>query len=509
MIYFHWPASIVSIVIGLVLVGPFIYFIYRSGNEYKGIYMFRSDAELHYLARMNIGINEWTTGNPFLEDTEKTPSPLLTVSEIFLATPSKITGISVPNLNLIYKFLLPTICSLLVYSLFFRLINSRLWSIAGTIMIMLGSFLFNIPDLAHLFKWENDYGQFLPFDRPVNPELSSILFFSYLHALFSFLRDKSNKNIYILTVLLGLSFYVYFYSFTFFLTLNFVLLLYFLYKKEFLSVKKLVISTVFGMIIGSYAIINIYNLYTHPYFSSLSKLGDISYSNAPIVSLAWLIVFGIFVITNIIVKQMPFRGYIILLLATSFLVTNQQVITGIFLQQGHYHWYFNVPIYAIAVTFSLFYLLRGKRRFFYKAVALFICLLSFLQAFLVQSSSYVKAYEQTVIDNKYASVLDWLRERPKSVVLAEDFLSALIPVYTKNKIVWEDHAGFYLMSDDRRSLTNSFVLNNLNNKEYAKRLKIDYIVLDQKRVEIYNLQGNNFLKEVYKDDTFVIYAFKD
>lgn len=509
MISFHWPALIFVLIVGFVLVGPFVYFMYQSGDEYKGIYMFRSDAELHYLARMNAGVSEWTTGNPFFDNEEKLPSPLLTVSEIFLAIPSKIIGISIPNLNLVYKFLLPTICSLLVYFLLFKLTRSRLGSITGMVLIMLGSFLFNISDLIHLFKWENAYGQFLPFDRPINPQLSSILFFLYLYVVFLFFKYKSSKSIYAMTFLLGLSFYIYFYSFTFFLCLNFVLLFYLLHKKEYESIKKLVISTVVGIVIGSYAVINIYSLSTHQYFGSLSKVGDITYSHTPVISLAWLIVTSFFILINFIAKSVPFKGYILMLLSTSFLVVNQQVITGISLQQGHYHWYFNVPIYAIVVVFSLFYLLREKRMALFKVIALLICLTSLFQAFLVQSSSYLRAYRQTVIDNKYAPILDWLNKRPRSVVLADDSLSALIPVYTKNKIIWEDHASFYLMSDDRRKLTNSFVFNNLDNREYLERLKIDYIVLRKEFLESYNLKKKDFLKEVYKDDTFSIYAFKD
>jgi hypothetical protein len=507
MIIFHWASLIAAFIIGLVLVGPFIYFIYKSGNEYKGIYMFASDAELHYLARMNIGINEWTMGNPFFDNEEGLPSPLFTVSEIFLAIPSKVIGINVPTLNLVYKFLLPAVCSLFAYSLLFKLTKSRRGSIAGMTMIMIGSFLFNIPDLIHLFKWESVYGQFLPYDRPVNPQLSSILFFLYLYLVFVFLTRKSNGSIYAMTFLLGLSFYVYFYSFTFFLCLNFVLLFYLIYKKDYISGKKLVISTVLGIVMGFYAIINIYSLYSHPYFESLAKLGDITYSHAPIISLAWLMVTVAFVSINFIVKYLPFRGYMYVLLLTSFLVINQQVITGISLQQGHYHWYFNVPIFVIVTIYMLTHILKNKKRFLFVSITILICFLSILQAFLVQSSSYKNAYKQTIIDNKYASILDWLGKKPRSVILTENSLSALIPVYTNNQVVWEDHASYYLMNNDRRKLTNNFVLKNLRNRQLFERLNIDFVVLDQTNVTGYIDEQDTFLKEVYKDDTFVIYAF--
>jgi len=483
----HLGAIVIAILIGVSTVGPQLFFIHKAGAEYQGIYMYRSDAELHYLAQMK----SERLNNPFLLEAEEFgPVPLYIVAEKVLAFPAKVLGIPISDINLLYKFLFPIGVALLVYFLVFRLIRDRMWSVTTMVVVMLGSNLISLPDLIHLIKWDQAYGQFSLYSRPVNPQFSALFLFGFLHILLSALRTKKWEWFIGAGLLLGTSFYVYLYSATFFLIALIVLSF---------ACRRFLLSVAIGLGLGIAAFRNAFLLFSHPYYDDFAKVGDIIRSHAPILSIGVLAAIALFIVTF---KKWQDRTLITGLLLTAIVVVNQQVVTGTLIQDGHYHWYFNVPISIIVLIISLYHLVNRKIGI---ACIVVLCGASVAVTILIQTSTYTLFYKQALYENKYMVVLDWLKENtePSSVVLANNTLSALIPVYTNNYVVWEDHASYYLMSPKRREFTTDFVLKNIKERN---RYKIDYFVWNKETEPEWKLGQYPFLKEVYKDATFVIYA---
>lgn len=473
----HIWGLVVACAFGLAMVLPQLFFIYQSGSDFKGVYMFRSDAELHYLARMS---HSSSLGSPFLKEDKDSPTPLYTVSEQILALPGLVFGISVPKLSLFYKFLLPAIIYILVYFLAFRLTEKRLQSVLIAICVTFGAALLNFPDLVHLFRWEYAYGQFSIYSRPVNPQFSSIFFFAYLHVLLSFYKKKDWETAVSLGMLVGVSFYIYFYLATFLLVTTLV-------SAVLLKSKKLAVALLIGLGWGIAALVHTLHMSTHPFFADFSRVGDIVKSHRMIVSNAFLITLCAFVYGY---PRMPYRQFVTALLITTFLVVNQQVITGSLLQEGHFHWYYNVPIYMLVLCLV------------FPRIVPLIAVLAVASTVLIQSSTYHLAFTSSLDQNKYAPVFEWLNAHTprESVVFANNTFSALVPVYTHNLVFWEDHASYYLLSPKRREYTAQFVLEN-----FAKRkdeFELDYVVRDNQLDKEWKLP---FLKEVYKDGRFVIY----
>jgi len=235
----HFLAVLFSVLVGVLIVGPQLVFIANEGEHYQGLYMMTTDAEEFYLARMQEFYDEGRIGNPYLYEYKYYgPAFYSWGAEVLLAIPGKLTGISVPTLNLIYKFLLPAFEFLLVYALLFRLTGARAWSIAGACMVFTGLVWFEWEYLKHNIYYALQTGHisdlwYRPYalyaGRPVHPQFSQIHFFLYLH-VFLFIHEGRSSHgfrwLIVLGALLALSFYTYFYSFTFFLALNAVFALF-------------------------------------------------------------------------------------------------------------------------------------------------------------------------------------------------------------------------------------------------------------------------------------------
>lgn len=502
-------ALLLSALIGLVIVAPQLWFINRLGNNYRGIILTGSDAELHYLARMQESVDGGSFGNPFIyEYKNSVPSTAYTISEAILAWPAKVFDISVPVLNILYKFLLPLVISLLVYGLTYRLIGDRLWAVVSMMLVVLGPTLVNFPDIVHLIHWDKVYTQFSLYARPINPEFSSILFFVYLHTLLTFLRKKTQIWFLLLGALLGLSFYVYLYSYTFFVALNLVVFLVYATKKEKEVSLGILKASVIGFVLGLFSIVNMVQLYRHPYFKNMAAVSDVVASHHPIISIVGIIMAIIFVIFALRRKDYPDLGFLGVLLTTSFVVVNQQIITGILIQEGHYHWYFNTPIFILILIVVGYNFVGPKHRLVGDTLAILTGLAAIASVALIQISSYQYWAPRTSVAQKYAPVLSWVKENtPKeSVVFANQSLSELIPVYTSNNVVWEAHAAFYLLPIERRNFTPENIMAAPSLEKGLLPYRVDYLIWDTVENPDWKLDKYSFLSKLYDNGEFKIYG---
>src|SRR3989338_6221195 len=119
----HWGAILFALTIAVFMAGPEIFMRLSLGDEFQGISLHGSDSELFYLARMRQTYNgESAWDNPyFYEYRGQFPIAYALFTEPVLAYLGKWLGISVPELNLIYKFVFSGIIFLLIYAFMFRL----------------------------------------------------------------------------------------------------------------------------------------------------------------------------------------------------------------------------------------------------------------------------------------------------------------------------------------------------------------------------------------------------
>jgi hypothetical protein len=506
-----WIAILGAISMGVLIVSPYLISIIKIGSDYRGMYSMTSDAEPHYLARIHETYDGNGPGNPFIfEYKNSVPTSSYTFSETTLALPGILFNISVPTLNLLYKFLLPTLLALLVYVLCFELTQSRPWSIVGMLAVILGHSLFNIPDILHLIRFEKVYTAFLMYARPVNPQFSSAFFFLYLICLLRASRGMGRRWYVYLGFLLGASFYVYFYSFTFLLALTMVSIITALFVKRLAFAKALIAVLVSGIMLGLPVVYQLYTFVSHPLYQDLIPLVGYHFSRQPIISLVGLVTISLLILWYFLKGKREEKTdvcFIVSLMLTAFLVINQQVITGRVLQEGHYHWYFNTPIFIITLLWLGWKMWGTRNDLRVKVVLGAVGLVSILSALFIQYSSYQNniAYAQQI--QRYGPILAWLdmHTEKESVVLANQDISQFIPVYTADNVVWEDHADYYLLSADRRKYRPEAIMQSVDLKQELKKYRVDYVVWDKVVDSRWHLEKYSFLIPIYTEKNVSIY----
>jgi hypothetical protein len=484
----HWFIIFVSIFAGLVMVLPQLIFMLNLRSEYKGIYMMQSDAEPHYLAKMQETYDGNKIGNAYYFD-EKNIWPVVyyTLSERILALPGMIFGLSVPNINLIYKFFLPIICSLLIYLLAIRLCKDKTWSIITTCLIMFGSPLTSLVDLKHILLFEKVYTQFSLFSRPINPQFSFIFLLLYIFLLFMYVKNNKKYLILLLGILFGLSAYLYIYTFLFLLTLNSVVFIYFIFIKEKRYISTgILLTLLIGICLGLREILEIYMLNSTPLFKQISDL-QISGSTGPILGLFQFLTYMSFVLFLVVDKngrKSHNTNVISCLLITTFIVLNHQLITHMTVQYGHFHWYFNTPIYFIVIVFVVINISRHFSNIFFdsliKKIFIAISIIAIYSTVFVQYSSYNNNYNEVKNMQSLKSIFDWLNNNNERtcVVLADNTISELIPVYTHCDVLEANYGRSYILSSERRRYGYNDVMKDIS--LYGKtKYRVDFIVCDK------------------------------
>lgn len=453
LIYHKW-ALLVSLFVGFVVILPQVMTVVSLGEKYDGIYIMKMDAEEHYLARMQEFLDFRSLNNPFLfEDRGLAPSASFTISESILSLPLVFGLGSVTNINLFYKFILPALLFFGFYLLMFRLTNDKFWSIAFATTTILGyaSLTFGgIKDII-FFNFENFPANM--YGRPINPAFSSIFFVIYLHLVLSVYRKLDNKLLVVMASVFGLSFYIYFYSFTYFIAINAVCFVILFINKKTKEAYGVAYATIFGIAVGVFAIINMVKLLLHENYVYLAPISNIVNSRQPIFSflgVGTLFIFIIYLFFKWKSRQND-EYFLITLILTAFIAINQQVVTGISIQEGHYHWYFNTPVYLMVLFWVGYKLLKSGNRILYFAIPAFFIFISFFVSVFGQVSFYKDWAPQVFEQQRYANVFRWLNQNATKtdVVFSNNELSLKIPAYTITNPYWNYFTLAYLTPLER------------------------------------------------------------
>jgi hypothetical protein len=503
-----WGALMVSIVVGLVIIAPQLIFIQHLGSAYQGIYMHNTDAEPHYLARMEEAVKGEGIGNPFIVEFRNTvPPSFFSYSEELLAIPARITPLSVPVLNLLYKFLLPALLAFVMYTLVVALTSSRAWAGVSAIALVLGVTTFNLGTFLNLLQGRLVYEQFLLYSRPVSPVLYVLFLLGYLHLLF--VRPYSRTRLLLLGLLYGLSWYLFIYLSTFLTALLGSLVLWHLLKRDIASARRYAAVAIAGFIPAIPAVMNLHAITQSPYYGLFVGPIGLEHTHAPYLHIPLLII--ALVVGWYSYRHRPYR-YLketFVLLATSLVVMNQQVLTGLSLHPAHYITYFCMPVYVLVMILLLSSWLKthtGLRGVLQVAIVLYAVVAS---AFILYSS-YARWAPVVVTEQRYAPVLAWLdmHSPTDSVVMANPVLSELIPAYTADNVMWEVHANAYLMPQSRWDFTPDNALTAPDFCTFISQYRLDYVVQDAADPAWSSLGSKTCLRPAAEMGGFTIYEIR-
>jgi hypothetical protein len=336
----------------------------------------------------------------------------------------------------------------------------------------------------------------------------------YLHVFLSALRQRTSKYFIWLGIYSGCAFYIYLFLSTFILTLNCCAVVWSVCRKDFDLVKKLLLSIGLGVAIGSYFVYHSYLVVKNPLYAPYARAINVTASHVWDISQVSLFTYGMFAVYLALRhrSRKPFdidNQFLLLILATTFLVINQQVITGFELQRGHYHWYFNVPIYIFVLFYILYDSMRDSqifaaRKYIFPIV---VTCLAVFWGFYTQLSTTARISAQYYAESQvYVPLLNYLSSLPPdSVIFANNELSELIPVATHNYVVWAQPAQFFLVPTERRAFNQDNLLSSGFQLKKFGNYRLDYLVWDTKNDPTWKIDQYHFFRLIEQIGDFKVY----
>lgn len=462
----HYLILIIALMAGIMTSVPQIIEAKKVVN-FQGIYKAMNNDERYYFARARDVMDGHSfLGNPYLFEHKNEQPMQFWLPDYILAKPLAILNIENIHYGYIfYDFLLPTILTLLTYSIIYLLTRSKTISFLSTAFLHLNLFLYI-------------------FNRAPSPQLNFIFWLLLFLFWLKFLQDPSRKNALLTGIFFGLLFHVYTYYWTFYVVFFAVFIgINFLLKRKIEYRKYLLIGATAFAIAIPYFISMIKSVKLSYYSESLARVGMINThlpSGTKIVGWGMIILILLYVSYKKEVIKLGQRS--IFLLSGSLaamIVTNQQIITGKNLQFSSHYWMPSVFIYIFVLAFLFSYWQKKiKNRkikvllIIFVGVYIFYYPINYVNNIIMKDA--LKYRESEIMLQDYAPLFNWLNKNTEldSVVYADSDLSAYIPIYTSNNIYSFAMAGLHFMSDEE--FQERFILNNYwdeFNKEYLLNKK--------------------------------------
>lgn len=442
----HALAYVLAAIIGIICIAPYVYFAMTP--EYRGIALIGQDAEDHYLARMQeVYDGHPATGNVFLPYKD-TPYLIPPLGENIVALLGKVFFMTAAQVNVFAKFLFPFLAFLFVYALGFAMTGSPTAGLLGATLAMLGTDFMSYPrDMLALLRGGSAQDG-IYWARPINPEVSGAVLFGALWLIYcSFIKREAARwfEIVAIALLFGLSVYISPYTWSFLGMLLLLLCGHALWQKKFTRAKQIFSAGALGALCAISFISNYISAVHAPGYAYAALQQGVLHSHAP--------VFGVWVFVLLLVPLIAWpkqlhasRIFFIASAAALLLVLNQQVLTGVYLQPGHFHWYITKPLTGLmlgvwgVLMMERFVPQRWIRLGGYTIVIIVLV----AGAALAQVRFYRTHAPDARAAQSYAPLLAYLRGGPPAVVFADTALSAYIPIYTSDDAPGDAYANMYI-----------------------------------------------------------------
>ncbi len=442
----HWRVLVCALVLAALLGSPLYLIPHELGSAYKGVDIVHFGNDEHgYLVRGEEVLEGHGLGQIYLSDGKDTSDPTFSQVERFMLFPFTFFHLH-PNIVTVYNAV-NTIAifflALVIYAFVFAMSGDSLLAAAAAVFVIGGYSI--IEEKSLFFSSFNIYG------RSVFPFASSIPFFGFLLLTYeAIVSRKSAWYSIVAGVILGALFYDYFYAWTFAAALLATLFVVLLVRRDIPGVMRTMLIGSIGIVLGLGTIIPFLQLYASQSGGQLSYFLWSVHGRTPIMSLAGLaglLIYGLYWWRmKGADKNSPF---ILACIVAGWIALNQQLITGSFVQYGHYYWYFIVPVLICLCLYMV-----GKcipRRLMVWVYGALIAL-AFVSTAGGQYQSVKHNLSGNEHDQSYASLLSVLASLPRGTILTgpgSDSQSLLVPIYTDDDLYWYVGATTYHTSFDR------------------------------------------------------------
>lgn len=452
----HCIGILIAIIIGAIVAAPPI--IWHFSPEFRGVEMLKTNTEVHYVAQVQeVYDGDPLLRNPFFADLKDAPYLFPPLSPNIVAWFGKLFSLSAIHAVIVTRFLFVTLLSFCIYFLTTLMSGSRRAGFIAAPFVILGYALVDPKNIFALFGIGAGGGEntFIDYGRPINPAMSSLFFFAYMVCFWQYLYAEKQRRLYgiLSVVLLGVSFYVYLFTWTFIYTFNAFLFLLYGWQKDKERMKKVFLVSGVAALFGIPYFLNVYRASFHPdYAVSSLRFGFVKTHEWHLSR----VLVGAAVVFAFVYRRLPrplTLWYAAIFLA-AFVVANEQVVTGQYLFNDHYHWYYTTPLLIIFGSIILGRIgdqCEVPRRWWARGATMFVIALLFYQGIRVQYTSYQHVLPEVRSEQRYASVFSWLNtETPKeSVVYASYPIMKAVPALTHNNVYFHGTGIYTLVPNER------------------------------------------------------------
>jgi len=455
----HKYAILAAVLCGLIMIGPHIFFALKLGNAYRGIYIIQTDSEHVYLARMQeiIDGHPLMGSVPFLEYKDKPPLIPPTLLDLTFVFSSKIFSVSLVNILIFSKFLLPAILFMLIYTFVFKVSEdessfSKFNAIAAATLVVLGYDAIGLKTIEYL---RNAGSAFLLWSRPINPIFGGVLLFSILLILWVVMREDKLDLTKIISgaVILFFAYVSYFFSWGMMLSILGTLFILSIVYRRYTYTKNILGIALLGTILAVPYFYFTYHARLDPIYPSASiRIGLITghWAVFSFVLLGVLALFLFFIKSD---RRSDWWMFCMAVILGGLWALNQQIITGITIYPFHFVQY-TKPL-AVAVLFPLLFIkFSSQYKLVYKWMLGFVILYSVFFGIYVQAATYQGSFDRYADIQRYKSAFNWFSNNtPKDcVILAKDpdearRLSQLIPAFTHCNVYETDNVHYLIPSE--------------------------------------------------------------
>jgi len=237
----HKWAIFLALLASVIIVYPQIYLRYDLSDVYQGVEIIgASEDEMAWLSRVREAYDGHSSiSNAYFKEGKDDPYLVQPLGSNIVAYFGKIFSLSINNTVLLSRIVMTFFVFLLIYGFVFLLSKEKMVALSTSSFLVLANALFSRPALFEILKGQSPSLSYINYTRPVNPLMTSFFFFGFLFCFWLFLDASTRLSarrqwFYGLAsaLMLGLSFYDYFYTWTFLYSFLGVLVLIFLFQKK-------------------------------------------------------------------------------------------------------------------------------------------------------------------------------------------------------------------------------------------------------------------------------------
>ncbi|HEY4482988.1 MAG TPA: hypothetical protein VI953_02315 [Candidatus Paceibacterota bacterium] len=578
----YWWVLLVALLAGVLHVAPYIYFEQQLGGEYQGVHMAGAYDEDFYLSFVNQArVGKSAFANPYIyENRDQGISFRYQVLDTLIGWSGRVLNLSMDSIALAIKFFSTALLFIVLFVLGKSLTKSAVGGVLVAIVVELGNEIARLeiePVLNTIFHWQSSFNSFLFYDRPIYPSVTAIFFFFGLYLVWKLLEDNKRLHAILLGVLVGIISYLYFYFWVFLTILICVMIITAVVRKEYALAKNFVLALIIGTIISVPFLVGVYGTLGQGSVDTANIAKNFVSTHRIIVEkviLAPLIILaGVWYFLRSKKITLPRQlAFLFACLLAGLIASNQQVFTGMEVQQHHFHFMTNIPILLLTAGVLLWYLLGQLSRstVAYRYIRAMVVGVVFIvviaHATGVQASSYRFWSGEFTDRQRWMSAFRWLNTNTSKddVVLSSRGLSESVPIYTHNYVYGALHAMSYPVPIERleHNYFTQIYLDGVRTtgaREYLQahrdemgqyvyegqywratcgsfgcfpdstfdklvadyqtfvsrpfeselnKYRLDYVVWDKKRDPNWSLDQYKSLKQIFEQDKVVIYTFK-